>query len=315
MRADSFIGQVLTVLSRRTPAFTPLPGEPQTFAGHAYALLRRRPANSTSQPGSVPPPTEPTPLEERTSRAQPSPEPPDRLPVIARLVATSLHADLNPSDRLRLRNHPALAALTRTVDLAARAARAARARADLARARADRDLDLALTARALARALADLDLADLDLDLALTARALARAALARARAALALALADLDRADLVDLDRVLDTVVEVVEVLAFLTATAAKSEIIPDDPGLVADRGRADYLAEIASDLAAARTDFTQADLRDATFTSVDLEGVRWSAQTRWPPGWAERVEQDSIEVAPGIFEIRRGGIHNRVLT
>uniref|UniRef100_UPI002AD4893F hypothetical protein n=1 Tax=unclassified Frankia TaxID=2632575 RepID=UPI002AD4893F len=83
----------------------------------------------------------------------------------------------------------------------------------------------------------------------------------------------LDLADLADLD--LDTVVEVVEILADFTATAAKLEIIHDDPGLVADRGRADYLAEIASDLAAARTDFTQADLRnvtlrDVTFISVD---------------------------------------------
>jgi hypothetical protein len=45
MRARSFTGQVVAVLSRRTPAFQPRPGEPSTFPGrlHAAATLRKPP--------------------------------------------------------------------------------------------------------------------------------------------------------------------------------------------------------------------------------------------------------------------------------
>jgi hypothetical protein len=48
MRADSFAGQVITVFSRRAPAFQPREGEPSTFAG--AALYRRK---QLVRPGSV----------------------------------------------------------------------------------------------------------------------------------------------------------------------------------------------------------------------------------------------------------------------
>jgi len=72
-----------------------------------------------------------------------------------------------------------------------------------------------------------------------------------------------------------------------------------------------------ARDVAGARTaldralhDFTGADLRDVDLTNVELEGLRWSPATRWPPGWADQLALDSVEVAPDIFEIRRGTAH-----
>ncbi|MEU4445923.1 hypothetical protein AB0K14_22575 [Actinosynnema sp. NPDC050801] len=37
------------------------------------------------------------------------------------------------------------------------------------------------------------------------------------------------------------------------------------------------------------------------------LDGIRWSRATTWPPHLRERVEQDSVEVEPGLFEIRPG--------
>ncbi len=64
---------------------------------------------------------------------------------------------------------------------------------------------------------------------------------------------------------------------------------------------------DLARDLDRARSDFSQADLRDADLTGLSLEGVRWSRATVWPPEWAEWVEQASVEVEPGIFEIRGG--------
>lgn len=54
-------------------------------------------------------------------------------------------------------------------------------------------------------------------------------------------------------------------------------------------------------------TDFTGADLSSAALESASLERVRWSASTRWPLEWAAHIRDVSIEVQPGIFEIRSG--------
>ncbi|WP_462204040.1 WD40 repeat domain-containing protein, partial [Frankia sp. CcWB3] len=67
MRADSFAGQVLAVLSRRTPAFTLPEDEPQTFPDRARALLLR---TTTKVPTGHAATVEPT----RGSPAPPNPE-------------------------------------------------------------------------------------------------------------------------------------------------------------------------------------------------------------------------------------------------
>ncbi|MGH3932935.1 MAG: hypothetical protein ACRDTF_23510, partial [Pseudonocardiaceae bacterium] len=39
----------------------------------------------------------------------------------------------------------------------------------------------------------------------------------------------------------------------------------------------------------------------------ADFEWLQWSSTTQWPPGWVERIARDSVEVEPGIFEVRGG--------
>jgi hypothetical protein len=55
--------------------------------------------------------------------------------------------------------------------------------------------------------------------------------------------------------------------------------------------------------------DFTNADLRRLDLIGIDLTGVRWSKKsTRWPPRLAPLIEQLSVAIADGIWEIREGG-------
>ncbi|GAB2965643.1 hypothetical protein [Saccharothrix stipae] len=53
--------------------------------------------------------------------------------------------------------------------------------------------------------------------------------------------------------------------------------------------------------------DLTGVDLREVDLSGVVLDGIRWSTATTWPPHLREQVEQDSVEVEPGLFEIRPG--------
>lgn len=70
---------------------------------------------------------------------------------------------------------------------------------------------------------------------------------------------------------------------------------------------RARNLVSVLGEIHRALSDFTGADLRDADLTGVSLEGLRWSTTTKWPPDWVEQIELDSVEVEPGIFEVRGG--------
>jgi hypothetical protein len=38
----------------------------------------------------------------------------------------------------------------------------------------------------------------------------------------------------------------------------------------------------------------------------VSLEGIQWSARTRWPAEWMGQVKAASRDVEPGIFQMRR---------
>jgi hypothetical protein len=66
---------------------------------------------------------------------------------------------------------------------------------------------------------------------------------------------------------------------------------------------------DLARDLDRARNDFSSADLRGIDLTNVQLEGLRWSKEgTKWPTEWIDQIERDSVEIKPGLFEIRGGG-------
>jgi len=73
--------------------------------------------------------------------------------------------------------------------------------------------------------------------------------------------------------------------------------------------GRARAISRDIADIQAALDDFTNADLSDIDLARVFLEGLRWSASTRWPAHLTEQICQLSTEIAPGsgIFVIRGG--------
>ncbi|WP_331731016.1 hypothetical protein OG933_45500 (plasmid) [Streptomyces sp. NBC_00016] len=52
-------------------------------------------------------------------------------------------------------------------------------------------------------------------------------------------------------------------------------------------------------------SDFVDSDLRRTDLEWVPLEGVRWSAETRWPAMWDERVRRASEPEGPGVFVVR----------
>ncbi len=55
-------------------------------------------------------------------------------------------------------------------------------------------------------------------------------------------------------------------------------------------------------------SDVTSVDLRSADLAGIPLEGLRWSAKTRWPPEIEAQISRDSVQIAKGIFEVVRGG-------
>lgn len=56
-------------------------------------------------------------------------------------------------------------------------------------------------------------------------------------------------------------------------------------------------------------TSVAGADLRDMDLSGVPLEGLRWSESTRWPEDWKFYVVENSVEVRPGLWEIRFGDV------
>lgn len=75
---------------------------------------------------------------------------------------------------------------------------------------------------------------------------------------------------------------------------------IARDLGLARARAR-----EFDLDLDRARCNFVGFDLRRVDLTGRTLDGVRWSSATQWPAGWANQIQRDSVEIEPGLFEIR----------
>lgn len=50
--------------------------------------------------------------------------------------------------------------------------------------------------------------------------------------------------------------------------------------------------------------------MRSADLAGLPPEGIRWSRATQWPPNWTEQIERASVEIEPGLFEIRDGTAH-----
>lgn len=55
-------------------------------------------------------------------------------------------------------------------------------------------------------------------------------------------------------------------------------------------------------------SDVTDVDLRYIDLAGIDLQGLRWSTSTRWPPQWVDQIRRDSVEIADGIFQIINDG-------
>lgn len=51
-------------------------------------------------------------------------------------------------------------------------------------------------------------------------------------------------------------------------------------------------------------SDVTGLDLRHTDLAGIPLEGLRWSAETRWPPQIEHQIRRNSIKIADEIFEI-----------
>jgi hypothetical protein len=63
-----------------------------------------------------------------------------------------------------------------------------------------------------------------------------------------------------------------------------------------------------------ARDHFLHADLSQADLAEAWLEGVVWTpATTCWPVAWRDRIEQESIEIFPGVWQIRSGNLREEV--
>ena len=53
---------------------------------------------------------------------------------------------------------------------------------------------------------------------------------------------------------------------------------------------------------------YKAADLRKADLGQVvSLDGIRWTASTRWPKAWTAEIERRSVDIGGGVFEIREG--------
>ncbi|MFB7837748.1 hypothetical protein ACWIGW_44240 [Nocardia brasiliensis] len=58
-------------------------------------------------------------------------------------------------------------------------------------------------------------------------------------------------------------------------------------------------------------SDVRGADLLEARIDASDLDGLRWSTDTIWPPQWREQIARMSVPRGPGEFEIVGGGDHD----
>jgi hypothetical protein len=53
--------------------------------------------------------------------------------------------------------------------------------------------------------------------------------------------------------------------------------------------------------------DMSGADLSRENLEDINLTGIQWSRSTTWPADWEREIEFRSVEIQPGLFEIRNG--------
>jgi hypothetical protein len=133
---------------------------------------------------------------------------------------------------------------------------------------------------------------------------------------------DLALASAVDLDRVLSRALDFSRALAFdldrVLAPRARDRARARARVLALSRALASDLAAACDNLAYAANSFTGADLSAVDLTDLDLGGLRWDDQTRWPsPEWAERMRRASVEHPPGsgTFVVLPEGQHSAEAT
>ncbi|MFB6517624.1 hypothetical protein [Streptomyces sp. NPDC056401] len=70
----------------------------------------------------------------------------------------------------------------------------------------------------------------------------------------------------------------------------------------------ADHVVDIQGVLATLKADAQGVDMSFLEVSALDeLIGVIWDLQTSWPDAWFEEIRRHSVNVRPGVFEIRRG--------
>ncbi|MFG3525066.1 hypothetical protein ACGF5S_32745 [Nocardia nova] len=86
---------------------------------------------------------------------------------------------------------------------------------------------------------------------------------------------------------------------------------VPEPPMIPHPRAVAERLHQVAGYVMCVEqmlNDFTDVDLRNVELAGIPLDGVRWSeATTQWPKEWREEIEQNSISLGDGLFEIHYG--------
>lgn len=75
---------------------------------------------------------------------------------------------------------------------------------------------------------------------------------------------------------------------------------------LRADLAGADLTLARLSGANFAGADLRRADLQGAAFEIEDLDGARWDDTTLWSPAVRATLRGESVEVAPGVFEVQR---------
>jgi len=125
-----------------------------------------------------------------------------------------------------------------------------------------------------------------------------------------------DSARTVNIDHDLDTVRaltlahDLCRSLAFALAHAVARDFGKRHLNLVLDpdsMALEHHIEELAVSLADTADNFIDVDLRAVSLSGVALQGIRWSATTRWPPGWAERIDAMSVAISTGVFRIQPG--------
>ncbi|MEY9895225.1 hypothetical protein ABIA35_003473 [Catenulispora sp. MAP12-49] len=298
MRADSFAGQVVAVLSRRTPAFQPVEGESSTFAGYLKAIG----GNWRGKPELVRLQGSAEGLSLAISHAADEAEDAVRLEIYGRI--SPMLADLGQAfDDLemgirdvqdycsarRSGSSPppddyyfgrVVAALNKTFDAVARARTAMDGIANVIDGLLHSDDLLGIGPAALEDVLARIAVVDDALDVIDEARR------------------EFERVggeDGLDPSGSLDAVL-LEPTLAVLTGRSWTAV------------GRQSRKAKDAIDRTrAALSDFAGADLRSADLSEIEMSGVIWNSETNWPSEWEDYLREISQELEPGLYRVTAG--------